>query len=54
MRIQIIFGDTDAISPDITQPDILLIKFALPELIIDQETGLAFSEEPIEFELPVG
>lgn len=53
VRLQIIFSDTKAISSQITEPDVLLITFALPELFIDEETGKALSQEPIEFKLPL-
>ena len=53
VRLQIMFSDTKAISPQITEPDVLLITFALPELFIDEETRLALSQEPIEFKLPL-
>lgn len=39
MEVQITFNDHEAISSDISERDYLAVKFLLPRLFIDAETG---------------
>ena len=44
VKIKIDFGDVDAISQDINQPDEVSVKFVMPELFVDAETGESLSD----------
>ena len=44
VKINIDFGDVDAISQDINEPDEVSVKFVMPELFVDAETGESLSD----------
>ena len=51
--LQIVFADIADISPDITDPDELSIKFELPDLFVDEETGKALDAGSLDFKMPI-
>ena len=51
--LQIVFADIADISPDVTDPDELSIKFELPDLFIDDETGKTLDAGSLDFKLPI-
>ena len=54
LTLQLQWSDFWAISPNIAEPDYLLVIFKLPELFIDAETGQPMGDEELEFGVPVG
>lgn len=40
LSLTVLFNDLTAISKDVTEPDMLSVKFLKPNLFIDEETGL--------------
>ena len=51
--MQIEFKNSDAITIDLRDPDILQINIAKPELFIDAETGKIIDSQSWRHEIPV-
>ena len=54
VKIKIDFGDVDAISRDINEPDEVSVKFVMPELFVDAETGESLSDMSWEKTFKIG
>lgn len=54
IKISIDFSDPEAISNEISEPDILIVKFKDPAIFVDEETGLPLSDTSFEKRISIG
>jgi len=54
VKIEIEFSDRKAISEQISEPDILIVKFSDPGVIIDKETGKPLGDVSFEKRIEIG